>query len=61
MDSMADDERGYGFGLVRTVYMLFASSASLLVGTLADTSGWFAGFGLVVCLLALSLLLLAAN
>jgi len=61
MDQFDESERGYGFGLTRTVYMLLASSGSVVVGTLADIGGWFAGYGIVVFLLLVSLGLLATN
>jgi len=60
-DRLSDEERGYGYGLIRTVYMLLASTGSVVVGTLADTSGWTAGFGSVVVVLVVCLALLAVN
>lgn len=61
MDQFTDEERGFGFGLVRTVYMLLAASGSVVVGTLADLGGWTLGYGAVVGLLAVCLVLLGAN
>lgn len=61
MDAFADHERGFGFGLVRSVYMLLAASGSVVVGTLADTIGWVAGFGAVLAVLAAALLVLGAS
>lgn len=61
MDQFTDDERGFGFGLVRSVYMLLAASGSVIVGTLADEVGWVAGFGAVVAVLAAALLVLGVN
>lgn len=66
MDVLGDDERGAGFGLVRTVYVVFGSTGSFGVGLLADLFGWgvsysvLAGlcalaFGAVVCNYALDL------
>jgi len=46
MDRPGGEERGTGFGLVRTVYMLVGSSGSVVTGTLADVAGWETGFGL---------------
>jgi MFS family permease len=60
-DRLAEDERGYGFGLLRTVYMLLASAGSAVVGVLADSSGWLVGFGSVLCVLAATLLILGIN
>lgn len=61
MDLLGEAERGYGFGLVRTVYMFLGASGSVAVGTLADASGWVPAYGLVAGLLAVCLLLLAVN
>lgn len=60
-DRLGDDERGYGFGLLRTVYMLLASTGSVVVGVLADSSGWVVGFGSVILVLTTCLLLLVLN
>jgi len=60
-DQLAPAEQGYGFGLVRTVYMFGASSGSVVVGVLADVGGWVAGFGAVVTAFGCCLVLLAIN
>lgn len=56
MDHLPADERATGFGLVRTVYMLVGSLGSVVVGTLADVSGWFTAYGVVVGLLGAGVL-----
>lgn len=61
MDNLGDDERGYGFGLIRTVYMLCGASGSVVVGTVADASGWLLAYSIVGCLLVGCLGLLGAN
>jgi predicted MFS family arabinose efflux permease len=61
MDQLSDEERGFGFGLIRTVYMLIAASGSVIVGWLADTGGWVPAYGLVILLLVGGLLALVAN
>ncbi|ERH11832.1 MAG: sugar phosphate permease [halophilic archaeon J07HB67] len=61
MDQFSDAERGYGFGLVRTVYMFSAAPGSVVVGTLAERAGWVVAFGSVVVVLAVCLALLLAN
>ena len=61
MDRLEGVERGYGFGLVRTLYILLSSLGSFVVGTLAEISGWISGFGLLAGLLGLCLLLLVGN
>jgi MFS family permease len=61
MDQLDDDERGVGFGLVRTVYMFLATSGSFATGVLADLGGWPLAYGAVVALLVACLGLLGAN
>ena len=61
MDQLDDAERGFGFGLVRTVYMLLAASGSVVVGSLADAGGWVPAYGIVVLLLAGGLVALGTN
>ena len=61
MDHLSDEERGAGFGLVRTVYMIVASTGSAAVGLVADFSGWAASFGMLIALLAVVLALVGAN
>lgn len=56
-----DDERTTGYALVRSVYVLLGSTGSIVVGALADMSGWQTAFGLLVLLLALVLLSLGIN
>lgn len=60
-DQLGDEQRGYGFGLLRTVYLLIASLGSVAVGALVDVGGWPAGFGLLVAVLGCCLLLLGLN
>jgi predicted MFS family arabinose efflux permease len=61
MDLLDDSERGYGFGLVRTVYMFCGASGSVVVGTLADVSGWAPAYGVVAACLGGCLVLLGVN
>ncbi|MFW5919146.1 MAG: MFS transporter, partial [Halanaeroarchaeum sp.] len=61
MDQFTDDERGFGFGLVRSVYMFLAAPGSVIVGTLADLGGWVFGYGVVIAVLVLSLTALGVN
>jgi MFS family permease len=60
-DQLGDDERGYGFGLIRSAYMLLGSTGSVVVGVLADAGGWVPGFGVLGLALVGSLVLLGAN
>ncbi len=61
MREFGDDERGTGFGLVRTVFILFGSVGNVATGVLADIFGWGAAYGVVVGLLCFGVLILATN
>lgn len=61
MGLLGEAERGYGYGLMRTVYLFFGASGNVTVGTLADTSGWVFAYSTVAGLLVLCLLLLVTN
>jgi len=58
MDHLAAEERGTGFGLVRTVVLLVSSLGSGVTGTVAEASGWFTAYALVAALLAVLVALL---
>lgn len=60
MDHLGDEERGHGFGLIRTVNLLFGSLGSVVTGTLADLTGWTVAFGLLAALLVVPLAMLAS-
>lgn len=51
MREFADDERGTGFGLVRTLVVLLGSVGNLVTGVLAETAGWGVAVGVIVALL----------
>ena len=61
MDLLSDAERGAGFGLVRTAYMVLGASGSVVVGTVSDVAGWGVAFGLLAGVMALGLVALLAN
>ncbi|EMA69130.1 major facilitator superfamily MFS_1 [Halorubrum aidingense JCM 13560] len=61
MDLLSDAERGAGFGLVRTAYMVLGATGSVVVGAVADAAGWAVAFGLLAGVMALGLTVLAAN
>lgn len=61
VDNLSADEQGAGFGLIRTVYMIVASSGSVVVGLLADLFGWAVSFGALVGLLGGVLALVTIN
>lgn len=55
------DDRGTGFGVMRTTYVLVGASGNLVTGVLADSVGWAAAFGVVIALLVVAVVLLGAN
>jgi predicted MFS family arabinose efflux permease len=61
LDHLAAEERGTGFGLVRTGYTVVGSAGSFGLGVLADSLGWYDAFGVLAALFGLSFLVLAAN
>lgn len=61
MDALSDAERGAGFGLVRTVYVVLGSTGSFGVGLLADLFGWAVSFGVLAVLCALAFGAVAVN
>lgn len=61
MDLFSEEERGTGYGFVRSVYMFIGASGSVVTGALADAAGWPVAFGLVIAILAVAVLALAAN
>jgi MFS family permease len=61
MDHLSDTERGAGFGLVRTTYMVLGSLGSVVTGAVADVWGWGPSFVLLAVLLTVVLFALATN
>ena len=62
LDGLPTAERGAGFGVFRTSYLLLGASGTVVVGTLADRSGWETATGLLsLCFLAIFLVALAAK
>jgi MFS transporter, YNFM family, putative membrane transport protein len=61
IDNLSANERGGGFGLVRTVYLLIGSLGSVAVGLFADAFGWAVSFGMLMLLLALVVIGLTIN
>ncbi len=61
MDLLSDAERGAGFGLVRTAYMVLGASGSVVVGAVSDIAGWTVAFGLLAGVMALGLAALLTN
>lgn len=61
IDALSREERGMGFGLIRTVYTVLGASGSVGVGLTADLFGWAVAFGVLAVLFSMSFLALAAN
>lgn len=54
MEEFDQNDRGAGFGLVRTGYILPGSIGSAITGVIADNAGWVPAYGLIVVLLVLA-------
>jgi MFS family permease len=61
VDNLSAAERGAGFGLVRTTYMMLSATGSVVVGTIADIAGWGMAFGTFVAFLSIICIALAGN
>ncbi|EMA46953.1 MFS transporter [Halococcus saccharolyticus] len=61
VDNLSAAERGAGFGLVRTTYMMLSATGSVVVGTVADAAGWAVAFGIFVVFLAVICVSLVGN
>ncbi len=61
MEALGAEERGAGFGLVRTVYTVLGAAGSVGVGLTADLFGWDVAFGTLAILFFLSFAALVAN
>lgn len=61
VDQLGGDERGSGFGLVRTCYIGFAALNGLVVGGAVTMSGWRAGIGVLVVSLLLAIFVVLAT
>lgn len=48
------DERRAGFGVFRTAYLAFGATGTVVVGIVADATGWGPAFGLLRALLVLA-------
>jgi MFS family permease len=47
LDDLSPEERGAGFGVFRTVYLLLGASGTVATGTVADRAGWDVATGLL--------------
>ncbi|WP_090384128.1 MFS transporter [Natronobacterium texcoconense] len=61
MDVLSDEERGAGFGLVRTAYGFVGALGSVCTGILADLFGWGVSFAVLGALLVVVFGALAVN
>ncbi|MFC7154546.1 MFS transporter [Halomarina halobia] len=61
VDGLSVDERGVGFGLVRTVYILVGSLGGVVVGSVATRAGWSAALSLLTGCVALGALLVVVQ
>ncbi|MXV60515.1 MFS transporter [Natronorubrum sp. JWXQ-INN-674] len=61
LDELSEDERNIGFGLVRTVYVVFGASGSVGLGFFADAFGWGASFIILAGLYFLAFCALGVN
>lgn len=55
LDELTAAERGAGFGLVQTVYVITASLGSVVVGLVADLFSWGVSFAFLAGLLTLAI------
>ncbi len=61
MDDLGAAERGVGFGLVRTLYILGGATGNAAVGAVADVAGWGPAFGVLAVLLAVAFAAIVGN
>jgi MFS transporter, YNFM family, putative membrane transport protein len=61
LSALSAEERGTGFGLIRTAYVITASLGSVVVGFVADVFGWGASFGFLAALLLVAFGLFASK
>jgi MFS family permease len=61
MDIFSETERGTGFGLARTVFLLVGSVGNTITGVIAEASGWTLAFSLAGSLLIVAVALIGLN
>lgn len=61
MDVLSEEERGAGFGLVRSVAGIFGALGPAVTGIVADNFGWGIAFGVLTTLLLVVLCAILAN
>jgi MFS family permease len=61
MDHLSPEERGAGFGLVRTTYMMASATGSVVVGAIATLTSWGVAFSVFLVLLGIVVCAIGAN
>lgn len=56
LDDVHATNRGKGFGMFRTLYLLLGATGPASIGTIADVAGWVPAFGLLAALFVVVLL-----
>lgn len=60
LDGVGDEDRGTGFGLFRTAYLLIGATGTTVVGVVADRADWTAAIGLLAVVFGAVLLSIVA-
>lgn len=61
LDQLSDTERSTGFGLIRTVYIAFASLCGVVIGGSVTISGWASTIVILAAAMAVPAIALSAN
>jgi YNFM family putative membrane transporter len=61
VDHLDEDQRGVGFGLVRTVYIAFAGLCGIVIGGAATISGWASAIVILAGAMAVPAIAIGAN
>lgn len=61
IDQLDADERGTGFGLIRTVYIAFAGLSGIVVGGAVTLGGWASAIGILAVGLLVPAVALCVN
>lgn len=61
LDQLSDTERSTGFGLIRTVYIVFASLCGVVIGGSVTISGWASTIVILAAAMAVPAIALSAN
>jgi len=61
MDKLQQHQRRFGYGLVRSIYMVIGALGSVVTGLVAETAGWVSAYGVVIGLLAVGIVVVGMN